>query len=465
MAEEPPHDTTFEEFEGELDGVMVQPRQRGFDETREIWNGRLVDSPAVIARCRSSTDVVAAVTFASDEGLPVAVKSGGHDYAGLSSPGEGLLIDVSAIDHVSVDPEARRATVGPGASWGDLDESTQAHGLATTGVTVSTVGVAGATLGGGTGHLARTQGLALDNVASLEVATAGGDLVEASEDTNPDLFWALRGGRGNFGVVTEFEFQLHEVGSEVVAGQAMHPIDDVIAVLEFYREFAADMPDALTCYAFVIPIPPLEAFPEEIYGDPAITLVASYVGPTSAGEAAIEPLREFGDPLFADFGPMPYTALQSMFDDGVPEGQRWYSRAHYIDEITDEAIDMVAEYAGDLHGPMTMAYVEPLGGAIAEIDSNETAFPHRDAKYSFHILCGWMDAGRDQEMQAWTDAFYEAMEPHARGGVYVNLLNEDEAERVPAAYGENYERLQRVKADWDPDNVFSLSHNIEPATE
>ena len=465
MAEDSPHDTALGELEEDLDGVMVQPKQSGFDEAREIWNARLVESPTIIAQCRSPDEVVAAVKFASDEGMPVAVKSGGHDYAGLSSPGDGLLIDVSAMDHVSVDPENKRATVGPGATWGDLDETTQEHGLATTGVTVSTVGVAGAALGGGTGHLARTQGLALDNVTSLDVVTAGGDLVQASPDANPDLFWALRGGRGNFGVVTEFEFQLHEVGPEVVAGQAMHPIDDVTAVLDFYREFTADMPDALTCYAFVIPIPPMDAFPEEMHGDPAITLVASYMGPTADGEAAVEPLREFGDPLFADFGPMPYTALQSMFDDGVPEGQRWYSRAHYVDEITDDAIDTVTEYARDLHGPLTMAYFEPLGGAIAEIDPDETAFPHRDANYSFHILCGWMDAGQDQEMQAWTDAFYEAMEPHARGGVYVNLLNEDEADRVPAAYGENHERLQRVKADWDPDNVFSLSHTIEPATE
>ncbi len=457
-----PKSTEIDELAQRTDGPVLLPGAEGYEDASKIWNSRLQQYPAIVVQCTGPGDVIASVEFAREHGIELAVKGGGHDYGGHGTCDDGVLADLSAMDWVDVDPEARRARVGPGATWADVDAETQEHGLATTGVTVSTVGVAGSTLGGGSGHLARSQGLALDNVRSMEVVTADGTVRTASADENPDLFWALRGGSGNFGVVTVFEYALDEVGPEVLGGQTMHPIEDVEKVLAFYREFTADCPDELTCYAFVIPIPPIEGFPEEIHGEPAITLVASYVGAIEDGRSLVEPLVEFGDPLFASFDPMPYTALQSMFDDGAPNGLRWYSKAQYVDEITDGAIETVAEYAPDLHGPFSMVYFEPLGGEIGRVDPDATAFPHRDRQYSFHALCGWSDPEQDDEMIAWTDAFHESMTGHAVDGVYVNLLSGNEPERIPEAYGSNLDRLRAVKRRYDPDNVFATTHNIEP---
>lgn len=445
-----------------IEGAVLLPDDEGYEDARAIWNARLQENPAVVVRCLGAADVAEGVTLAREHDLELAVKGGGHDYAGNATCDGGLLLDLSPMDHIEVDPDAHRATVGAGATWGALDATTQEHGLATTGVTVSTVGVAGATLGGGSGHLARTHGLALDNVLAMEVVTAEGEVIRASEDDHSDLFWGLRGGSGNLGVVTEFEYILHEVGPTVLGGQAMHRIDDAGAVLEFYREFTADIPDELTCYAFMIPIPPLEDFPEDLHGEPAITLVASYVGPIDEGASAVEPIAQFGDPLFASFDPLPYTALQSMFDDGVPEGQRWYSKAGYVDEISDGAIETAATFGADLHGPLTMAYFEPLGGEIGRVGSDATAFPHRDRPYSYHVLCGWSDPERDAEMIEWTDAFHGSMTEHMVGGVYVNLLSGDEPERIPEAYGENLDRLRTIKQLYDPADVFTSTHHIAP---
>ncbi len=293
--------------------------------------------------------------------------------------------------------------------------------------------------------------------------TADGQHVRASENHHPELFWALRGGSGNFGVVTEFEFDLHPVGPELLAGQIIHPFEKATAVLEHYRSFMADAPPAVNCYAFVIPIPPLPAFPEELHGEPAVDLVAAYTGDIEEGEAALAPLREFGDPILDGIRPQPYTELQQAFDDGAPKGERWYSKAHYLDELTDAAIESFVDAVDPLRGPMTMVYLEPMGGAIAEVEPEATAFPHRDAAYSVHALTGWSDPARDEELIEWTDAVHEAMAAYSSGGVYVNLLDRAEADRVPNAYGTNYERLREVKADWDSDNVFDSNQNIEPS--
>lgn len=457
-----PEDGEIHAFTEKLPGSVLLPGDDGFEDAITIWNSRLQEYPSIVVQCGEPTAVVEGIEFAHEHGLELAIKGGGHDYAGHATCDDGLLIDLSPMDQVEVFPEQRRARAGAGATWADLDAATQEHGLATTGVTVSTVGVAGSTLGGGSGHLSRAFGLALDNVRSMEVVTPDGEVRTASETEHPDLFWALRGGSGNFGVVTSFEYELHPIGPEVLGGQAMYLIDDAEDVLRFYREFTADVPDELTCYAFMIPIPPLEDFPEELHGEPAISLVASYVGDLDAGREAVAPIASFGDPLFASFDPMPYTALQSMFDEGVPEGQRWYSKAQYVDEITDAAIDTVAEYTTDLHGPLSMVYFEPLGGAVGRVDSDETAFPHRDYPYSFHALCGWSDPADDEEMIAWTDAFHDAMSEHATEGVYVNLLSGDDPERIPEAYADNFERLREIKQQYDPNNVLHATHNIPP---
>jgi FAD/FMN-containing dehydrogenase len=451
------------ELDADTSGPVLTAGEDRYDDARRVWNGRFDRRPAVISRCRNRDDIGAAVDFARSQGLPLAVKGGGHDYGGNPARDDSVLIDCSAMDSVTVDPEAQVARVGPGVTWAEFDEQAQEHGLATTGATVSSVGVAGYTLGGGTGHLARTHGLAADNLRAAEVVTANGEAVRASEDRHPELFWALRGGSGNFGVVTEFEFDLHPVGPEILAGQVIHPSEDAPEVLRHYRSFMAEAPAEVNCYAFVIPIPPLPAFPEEIHGDPAVDLVAAYSGDIEAGEDALAPLREFGNPILDGIRRQPYTELQQAFDDGAPKGERWYSKAQYLDELTDYAIDAFIDATDPLRGPMTMVYLDPMGGAIAEVDAAATAFPHRDAAYSVHALTGWSDPDRDGELIEWTDSVHETMAPYSSGGVYVNLLNRTEGDRVPEAFGANYERLREVKADWDPENLFDSNQNIEPA--
>ncbi len=345
---------------------------------------------------------------------------------------------------------------------GDFDHEAQAFGLATPGPTVSTVGVAGSTLGGGTEHLARRYGLSLDNLLSADVVTADGTLLRASEDRNADLFWGLRGGGGNFGVVTSFEFQLREVGPEVLAGQIVHPMGAAAEGLRFYRDFMAGAPDALQAYAFFIHVPPIPAFPEEYHGQTALDFVVTYAGDQATGEEVLQPLRAFGDPILDGVCPQPYTALQQTFDEGASVGQRWDSKAHYLDALPDTATDAVVERVDPLPGPFSMVYFEPMGGAIGRVDPTATAFPHREAAYGFHILTGWSDHDNDDAIMDWTREFHAAMAPYANGGVYVNLLGADEEERIPEAYGPNHGRLARLKAEYDPENLFRENHNVEP---
>lgn len=455
-------DTTFQAFSDRMRGPVLQPGDAGYDEARTIWNARLDRQPAAVAQCTGTADVQAAVNAARENNLRLSVKSGGHSYAGNAACDDGLMIDLSPMKGVRVDPDAQAARVQPGAAWGAFDHEAQASGLATTGPTVSSVGVAGYTLGGGTGYLARKHGLACDNLLSADVVTTEGELVHASEEVNSDLFWGLRGGSGNFGIVTSFEFQLHEVGPEVLAGQIVHPVEEAGEVLRFYRSFMAEAPDALQAYAFFIHVPPLSVFPEAFHGKTAIDLVVAYAGAISDGEEALQPIRDFGDPMLDGVGPQPYTALQQTFDEGMPKGHRWYSKAHYLEALPDGALDTVVDYVDPLPGPFSAVYFEPLGGAIKRVDPTATAFPHREAAYGFHIFPGWTDPDKDDEIMEWTREFHEAMTPYATGGVYVNLLGEDEGDRLQAAYGGNYDRLAQLKSEWDPENLFRMNHNIEP---
>jgi FAD/FMN-containing dehydrogenase len=444
-------------------GAVLAPDDDGYSDARAIWNARLVRRPAAVAQCAGPADVMAAVDVAQAHDVPIAVKSGGHDYAGQSAIEGGLMLDLSLMNGIRVDPDAKTARVQGGATWGAFDHEAQAFGLATTGPTVSTVGVAGSTLGGGTGYLARKYGLALDNLIAADVVTADGECVHASASENADLFWGLRGGGSNLGVVTSFKFQLHEVGPEVLAGQIVHPIEAAGEGLRVYRDFMADAPDELQVYAFFIHVPPIPAFPDAYHGKTALDLVVAYAGDPETGNDVVRPLRDVGDPMFDGVHPQRYAALQATFDEGVPKGNRWYSKAHYLDHLSDAAIDTVVERVDPLPGPFSMVYVEPLGGAIADVDSSATAFPNRDAAYNFHILTGWDDPGQDEAIMTWTRSFHEAMTPHAAGGVYVNLLGADETERVPAAYGDNLERLATLKQKWDPGNLFRMNYNVRPA--
>jgi FAD/FMN-containing dehydrogenase len=463
MSTPPVDDTTLQHLRDALRGPVLAPGDDGYDAARTIWNARLSSRPAAVAQCTGTADVRAAVDIARENDLPLCVKSSGHSYAGQSAAEDALVIDLSAMTGVRVDPDTKTARVQAGAIWGDFDHEAQAFGLATPGATSSTVGVAGCTLGGGTGHLARKYGLSLDNLISADVVTADGSLVHASGEKNEDLFWGLRGGGGNFGVVTSFEFQLHEVGPEVLAGQILHPMADAAEGLRVYRDFMADAPDEVQAYAFFLHVPPIPAVPDEYHGQTALDFLVTYAGDPATGEEVLRPLRTFGDPILDGVRPQPYTALQQALDEGVPKGQRWDSKAHYLDALSEEAIDIVVDHVDPLPGPFSVVYFEPMGGAIGRVAPTATAFPHREAAYGFHILTGWPDADQDAEIMDWTRDFHAAMAPYANGGVYVNLLGADEQDRVASAYGDNYDRLVQVKSEWDPENLFRGNHNVEPA--
>lgn len=457
-----PSDLNTDDLAAALRGTVLTPRDDGYDAARRIWNGRFDHRPAAIVQCADGPDVVATVNFARERDLLLAVKGGGHSYAGKAGCDGCLLLDLSRMDGVRIETESRSATVQPAATWGEFDRRAQAHGLATPGGTVSTVGVAGLTLGGGSGYLTRKHGLTIDNLLAAEVVTADGRLLRASQEEHPDLFWALRGGGGNFGVVTSFEFRLHEVGPEVLAGQIMYPFSVAPDALRLYRDSIANAPNELTCYAFVLRVPPIPAFPEEFHGELAIDFVFCYAGDVFAGEEVIRPLLELGEPILAAVAPQPYTAVQQAFDEGLPAGQRYYSRAQDLAGLPDEAIETVVRCAEGMVGPYTVFYFCPDLGAASRIASSATAYPHPRSPLVLHVLAGWSEPADDREVMEWTRGFHDAMTPYATGDVYVNLLAEDEEERIPAAYGSNYERLVQLKQEWDPENFFRVNHNLQP---
>jgi len=446
-----------------IEGEALVPGDTRYDEVRAVWNGRFDRRPALIACCISREDVASAVRFARAHELSVSVKGGGHDYAGNTVADGGLLIDLGAMCTVHVDRVARRATVQAGATWGDVDAATQAYGLATPAGTISNVGVAGFTLGGGAGWLTPKYGLAVDNLMAAEVVTADGDIVRASEEENADLLWALRGGGGNFGIVTSLEYALHPVGPDVYAGQVMYPVERAGELLRLFRDQMSDVSGDLAAFFFFLRIPPLEFFPEEHHGAIAVDFVLTWLGPIEEGEAALAPFRELGDPIFEMVGPQPYVALQQSFDAGMSaKGNRWYSRFHYLDELSDAAIDAITGGLDPFPGEFTTVYLAKEGGAVSRVPSEATAFPHRGAEYSIHIFPGWIDSGSDGAVMNWAKSFSHTIASHAGDGVYVNMLAEDEVERIGRAYGENFERLRSLKAKWDPENVFRMNHNIAP---
>jgi FAD/FMN-containing dehydrogenase len=448
-----------------LEGEVLGPDDPGYDDMRAVWNGRFDRRPELIARCVSTADVAAAVRVARAHSMPISVKGGGHDYAGNTVGEGGILIDLGAMRSVDVDVEARRAVVGGGATWRDVDEATQEHGLATTAGTVSSVGVAGFTLGGGSGWLTRKHGLAVDNLLAAEVVTASGDVVRASEQENSDLLWALRGGGGNFGIVTRFEHRLHEVGPEVYAGQVMYPAEQAGDLLRFFRDHMRHAPDDLMAYFFFLRIPAADAFPKEHHGRIAVDFVVTWLGSVDEGEAALAPFRQFKDPILELVGPMPYLGLQQTFDAGTStKGNRWYSRYHYLPGLSDALIDKIVDGLEPFPGEFTLVYLADEGGAPSRVAVEDTAFPHRTAAYSIHVFPGWADPGSDERNMSWARGLADAIAGYGSSGVYVNMLAEDEGDRIREAYGPNFVRLAKLKAKWDPENVFRRNHNILPSS-
>jgi FAD/FMN-containing dehydrogenase len=444
-------------------GQVLLPADSGFDEARSIWNAMIDRRPALIVRCAGVADVRRAVAFARENDLLLAVRGGAHNIAGSAVCDDGLMIDLSPMKSVRVDPVARRAYVEPGATLADFDHEAQAFGLAIPLGINSTTGVSGLTLGGGFGWLSRKYGMTVDSLVSADVVTADGELVRAAADSHEDLFWAIRGGGGNFGVVTMFEFQLHPVGPEVFGGLVVLPLDQAKEALKKYRAATADMPDDLSVWAVLRLAPPLPFLPQEVHGKPIIAFASCYTGAVADGPGALEAVRQFGTPYGEHLGPMPYAMWQQAFDPLLTPGARNYWKSHNLAELSDGLLDVLIDAIGKLPSPQCEIFFGQVGGQTARVAAEATAYPSRDAKYVMNVHGRWSDASEDERCIGWSRAFFEAATPFALGSVYVNFLTQEEAGRISAAYGPNYDRLVAVKTRYDPHNLFRHNQNIKPS--
>jgi FAD/FMN-containing dehydrogenase len=451
-----------EHLRGSFKGEILQPGDGAYDGARRIWNGMIDKRPALIARCTTTSDVVDAVNFARDNNLVLAVRGGGHNIAGSALCDAGVVVDLSQMKAADVDPHVRRVTIEAGATLADLDAATQAHGLATPVGINSTTGIAGLTLGGGFGWLSRKYGLTVDNLESAEVVTAAGKVIRANSSEHPDLFWALRGGGGNFGVVTRFEFHLHPVGPNLLSGLIVYPFADAKSVLKQYRDFALTAPDELTVWVVMRKAPPLPFLPAEVHGKEVVVLALLYAGDPAQGEAVIEPLRHFGTPVGAHVGVQPYAAWQQAFDPLLTPGARNYWKSHNFATLDDGMLDVVIEYVRTLPTADCEIFIASLGGDVSRHRADSTAYGQRDAQFLMNVHGRWQDAADDQRGIRWSRDLFKAAAPFASGGVYINFMTADESDRVRAAYGANYERLARVKQQYDPGNLFCTNQNITP---
>ena len=452
------------ELETALVGAVFVPGRPGYDAARRIYNGMIDRSPAAIARCADTTDVVTAIRFARKHGMEVSVRSGGHGVAG-SAIGDGVLtIDLSAMKHMDIDPVARVARVEAGVLWGELDAASQKHGLAVTGGRVASTGVAGLTLGSGSGWLERTIGFTCDNLLSAEVVTADARIVFASGAENPDLFWGIRGGGGNFGIVTKFEFRLHPVGPTLLAGSVLYPFSAAREVLSAYRDFMATAPDQVGGACSFVTAGEDPALPEAARGKTVVAVVGAYFGPVSKGEKVLAPLRRLATPVADRLAPMAYTALQRMNDGGNPPGMNNYYKADFLREMSDAAIDVIVDQASRITSPRTALILQPLGGALARIPPDATPLGRRDAAFAYHALSCWNDADHERHIR-WTKGLSAALQPFATTGVYLTYIGEEGEQRVKEAYGaEKYARLVALKDRYDPTNLFNRNQNIRPSS-
>jgi FAD/FMN-containing dehydrogenase len=433
-----------------------------YHEARTVWNAMIDRSPGVAVRCAGAADVMNAVDFARNNGLLLSVKGGGHNIAGNAVCDGGVLIDLGAMNSVRVDPGSRRAWVGPGALLRDLDRETQTFGLVVpTGIN-STTGIAGLTLGGGFGWTSRRFGMTIDNLLSADVVLADGSLVHAGRDEHPDLFWALRGGGGNFGVVTNFEFRLNAMGPQVTAGLVVHSYEDAPEVLRGYREIARRAPDELTCWVVMRQAPPLPFLPEEWHGKTILALAMCYTGDPAHGEEATRELRQLGRPIADVVAPMAFADWQTAFDPLLVGGARNYWKSHDFVALSDDVLRVIDDAVRTLPGPECEIFIAHLGGAMSRVPETATAFPHRNAHFTMNVHTRWRETAHDTPCIAWARALFAAAEPYATGGVYVNFVPGDETDRMDGIYGPNYRRLAQVKAHYDPDNLFRMNHNIRP---
>ena len=448
---------------GEIDfrGALIRPGDAGYDRARQVWNGAFDKHPALIARCTGVADVLQALRFAREHEHPVAVRSGGHSVAGHGVC-DGVVIDLSPMKGMWMDVAARTAHAQSGLTWGELYRETEVFGLTTAGGTLPSTGVAGFTLGGGISLLVRKHGLTIDNLLSAQVITADARLLTASADENPDLYWALRGGGGNFGVVTSMEYRLHDVGPMVMGGVALYPAR--AEVLQFYRELTATLPDELSTIAILAAGAPPEPFiPQDMRGKPIIAIYCCYAGPLAQGAEVVRPLKAFGPPLVDMIAPMPYTALIDMGESAAEFGRRTRWRSHFLDRLDDGAIETMIGHVDQAPSPHSHVVLYQLGGAVRRVAPEATAFAHRAASYVFVAASVWEDAGEDRAQLDWAEQCWGAIRPFAGAGVYVNFLDHGEEARVAEAYGASYQRLAAVKKQYDPENFFRINHNVSPA--
>jgi FAD/FMN-containing dehydrogenase len=455
-------DNLIADFTAQIRGEVVLPADPSYDEVRQIWNAMIDRRPGMIVRCAGVGDVMQSVNLARDHNLLLAVRGGGHNIAGNAVCDDGLMIDLSQMKSVRIDPEKRRAYVEPGVCLGDFDHEAQAFGLVTPLGINSTTGVAGLTLGGGFGWLSRKYGLTVDNLVSADMVTAAGQLVHASATENPDLFWGLRGGGGNFGIVTLFEFELHQVGPEILAGLIVFPADQAPHVLSKYRDYVATIPDEMNIWVVLRKAPPLPFLPEEVHGREVVVLAVFYAGDEQAGQALIEPLRGFGTPHGEHVGVMPYTAWEQAFDPLLTPGARNYWKSHNFSEMTNEALETIIDYAGKLPSDQTEIFIGLLGGQTSRIADDATAYAQRAAQFVLNVHARWEAAADDQRCIAWAREFFAVSAPFATGGVYINFMTEEEGDRIAAAYGPGFQRLVQLKEKYDPGNLFRLNQNIKP---
>jgi len=454
---------TLQTFASSLDGTLLDRDDPGYEEARAVWNAMVEKRPALIARCAGVADVKRSLDFARQHGLLFSIRGAGHNIAGSGLCEGGLTIDLSQLRAVDVDLDSDTARVQPGATLGDVDAATLPHGLAIPVGINSTTGIAGLTLGGGFGWLSRKYGLTIDSLLSADVVTAAGEEITASETENPDLFWGLKGGGGNFGIVTSFDFRLRAAGPDLLCGLIVHSFSEGRNVLETWREFVAGASDDMTVWAVLRAAPPLPFLPEEVHGTKVVILAFVYAGDPADGKRELEPLRAYGNPHGEHIGVMPFSDFQQAFDPLLTPGSRNYWKSHNFSGIEDGLIDTLLEYTAALASPQSEIFIAQVGGMTARISADSGAYPHRDAAFVMNVHTRWEDATDDERCVAWAREFFDATAGFATGGVYVNFVSEaEDAARVDAAYGANYDRLRQLKAKYDPENVFRTNLNVRP---
>ena len=452
----------IEQFVASLRGKVIQPGHADYETARAVYNGMIDKHPALIASCVDVGDVITAVNFAREENLALAVRGGGHNGAGLGTCDGGLVIDLSRLNGVHVDPAARTARVGGGCTWGDVDHATHAFGLATPSGIISTTGVGGLTLGGGLGHLTRRFGLSIDNLLGVDMVLADGRFITASADENDDLFWAVRGGGGNFGVVTSFLFRLHPV-STVVAGPTLWPLDQAAEVMRWYRSFIVDAPEELNGFFAFLTVPPAPPFPEELQLQKMCGVVWCYTGPEDQAEEVFSPVLRVGTPALHGVQAMPYPVLQGAFDALYPPGDQWYWKADFVRELSDEAVTRHIRHGSEMPTPQSTMHLYPINGAAHRVGSHDTAWSYRDATWGMVIAGVDPDPATAGEITTWAKEYWGAVHPFSAGGAYVNMMMEEGEDRVKASYRDNHDRLVEIKDKYDPANLFRVNQNIRPS--